>query len=186
MSAAVLAPSPYAIALADLVLDQKNQSELIDQIKAMAEIFKDNQDYLTLLDHPGLEKEEKKAFIQKAFITLEPLLELFLSMLIEDQVIKDADTILEQAMEQIDEANGILTALVESPIALTREEKERLQKVLEKRFEARIKIKESLNPELIGGIRVSVGEKVIDHSIAHQLEGMRRSLKEYADETQPS
>ena len=51
-----------------------------------------------------------------------------------------------------------------------------LAKVLEKRFGRQLKVSVAVDPSLIGGVRVTVGDEVLDTSVVARLEQMRAAL----------
>jgi F-type H+-transporting ATPase subunit delta len=71
---------------------------------------------------------------------------------------------------------GISDALVESAYALDEAQLAEVVAALEKRFGRRLQASVQLRPELIGGIRVTVGDEVLDTSVKARLEQMKVAL----------
>jgi F-type H+-transporting ATPase subunit delta len=67
-------------------------------------------------------------------------------------------------------------ALVESASALTPATQTELQASLSKKYGRQLTLDFSVNPELLGGIRVKVGSDVWDGSVKARLEGLAASL----------
>ena len=67
-------------------------------------------------------------------------------------------------------------ALVESASALTPATQSELQASLSKKYGRQLTLDFSVNPELLGGIRVKVGSDVWDGSVKARLEGLAASL----------
>lgn len=67
-------------------------------------------------------------------------------------------------------------ALVESASALTPAIQSELQASLSKKYGRQLTLDFSVNPELLGGIRVKVGSDVWDGSVKARLEGLAASL----------
>jgi len=72
--------------------------------------------------------------------------------------------------------SGSSDATVFSAFALGAETLADLLVTLEKRFEKKLNLKVELQPELIGGIRVVVGDEVLDTSVKARLEQMKAAL----------
>jgi len=74
-------------------------------------------------------------------------------------------------------AEGVAKAEIVSAIALTDTQVSELKAVLEKRFGKKIEATVSVDPSLIGGARIVVGDQVVDGSIAGKLQAMATQLK---------
>jgi F-type H+-transporting ATPase subunit delta len=76
-----------------------------------------------------------------------------------------------------DAAEGVAQARIESAFPLGAAQVAELTAALEKRFGKRIEAAVSVDPALIGGARVTVGDTVIDGSVAAQLQAMATQLR---------
>ena len=74
-------------------------------------------------------------------------------------------------------AEGVAKAEIVSAIALTDAQVGELKAVLEKRFGKKIEATVSVDPSVIGGARIVVGDQVVDGSIAGKLQAMATQLK---------
>lgn len=72
---------------------------------------------------------------------------------------------------------GVAKAQIETAFAMDNSEVAELTTQLEKHFKQTVEAKVEVNPELIGGIRVTVGDEVIDASIRGKLSSLAASLK---------
>jgi F-type H+-transporting ATPase subunit delta len=72
--------------------------------------------------------------------------------------------------------NGSFDALVQSAFAIEGAALADLSALLEKRFGRKLNTKVEIAPELIGGIRVVVGDEVLDTSVKSRLEQMKTAL----------
>jgi F-type H+-transporting ATPase subunit delta len=70
----------------------------------------------------------------------------------------------------------VRVAEVTSAMPLTAAEEERLRQVLARRFGDDLEFRFTTDPGLLGGIRVRVGDQVIDGSVAGKLESLRDRL----------
>lgn len=67
-------------------------------------------------------------------------------------------------------------ALVTSAIELTAEERAKLETKLRQRFGADLLFEYEVNPAILGGVRVRVGDQVIDGSVASRLNALRERI----------
>jgi F-type H+-transporting ATPase subunit delta len=76
----------------------------------------------------------------------------------------------------VDHALGRAKATVESATPLTEDEVKTLQEQLGANGK-QVEITTKVNPSLLGGLRVRVGDRVLDYSVATRLERFRTTLK---------
>ena len=72
--------------------------------------------------------------------------------------------------------SGVRQALVHSAFPIEGAALDDLTKVIEKRFGSKLSVQVALEPELIGGVRVVVGDEVLDTSVKARLEQMKVAL----------
>ncbi|MFQ6015028.1 MAG: ATP synthase F1 subunit delta [Anaerolineae bacterium] len=65
---------------------------------------------------------------------------------------------------------------VRSAVPLTVKEKATLKQKLAKRFSDDLEFRFRIDESLIGGVRVKIGDQVIDGSVAGKLEALREQL----------
>jgi len=75
------------------------------------------------------------------------------------------------------EHEGVLEAVIASAFPLEDATLASLKADLEARFKARLNVSVTIDPELIGGVKVSVGDEVIDASVRGKLANMATALK---------
>ncbi|MCC6915946.1 F0F1 ATP synthase subunit delta [Nitrosomonas sp.] len=72
---------------------------------------------------------------------------------------------------------GVLEAEIESAFPLDSDQVAKLVSILEAKFQRKVKADISVKSELIGGIRVKIGDQIIDSSVHGKLEAMATALK---------
>lgn len=94
----------------------------------------------------------------------------------EDQI-EVLDTLASQLARVANEGIEVgEVAVVKSAIPLTEEERTALRKKLETRFGDRLTLRWEVDPTILGGILIRVGDKIIDGSVAGKLAALKRSL----------
>ena len=76
----------------------------------------------------------------------------------------------------VNERSGVSDAIVYSAFAIEPDQLVELTQSLEKRFARKLTATVQINPDLIGGVRVVVGDEVLDTSVKARLEQMRAAL----------
>lgn len=100
----------------------------------------------------------------------------FLQTLIDNGRLEALPEIAAQFTVLKNAQNGVADALVESAFAIEGAALTDLVATLEKRFDRKLNVSVKLVPELIGGVRVVVGDEVLDTSVQARLVQMKAAL----------
>jgi F-type H+-transporting ATPase subunit delta len=85
---------------------------------------------------------------------------------------------ISQLFEQLKaQHEGILEAKIVSAFAMESKQLKKLVDDLEQKFKRKIEAKVDVDPELIGGVKVEIGDEILDASIRGKLEAMAVALK---------
>ncbi|TSE21005.1 ATP synthase subunit delta [Tepidimonas alkaliphilus] len=109
-------------------------------------------------------------------VPLPPIGQNFLRTVIDNDRLRVLPEIARQFRALLNAQQGVADARVESAFALDEAQLASLQSVLERRFGRALRLQVQVRPELIGGVRVVVGDQVLDTSVAARLEQMRVAL----------
>lgn len=107
---------------------------------------------------------------------LSPKLRNLLSAVIDNGRLTVLSEIASQFRSLVNERGGVADAQIVSAFALDATQQSDLVQVLEKRFGRQLKATVVIDPSLIGGVRVTVGDEVLDTSVRARLEQMRAAL----------
>ncbi len=108
--------------------------------------------------------------------TLDNQAQNFLRTVIENRRVACLGEVASQFRALANDKSGSSEALVYSPFPIEGAALDEVAATLEKRFERKLKVSVALDPELIGGIRVVVGDEVLDTSVKARLEQMKVAL----------
>ncbi len=100
----------------------------------------------------------------------------FLRTIIENDRLPALAEIAHQYRELSNQKSGVADAVVQSAFPLNSAALSDLKPLLEARFKRHLNLQLTVEPELIGGIRVAVGDEVYDTSIKAQLDHMKSVL----------
>jgi F-type H+-transporting ATPase subunit delta len=130
------------------------------------------------LDNPKFTPGDKESLILSVCgEKLDAMARQFVRVLVE----ADRVAVLPQIAALFDElkndAEGVATARIDSAFPLTDAQLAELKEALEKRFGKKIEATVNVDPELVGGARITVGDTVIDASVRAQLQAMANQLR---------
>ncbi|HAB00973.1 MAG TPA: ATP synthase F1 subunit delta [Ruminococcaceae bacterium] len=168
----------YAEALFSLAVEKEQEQEYFDAVTAFSRVLKDNPEYAELLSSPAIAKKERVAALEELLKGRVPSDVLcFLSLLCERGKIRE----LPDCVREYDLLLGVRrrtsTATVVSAVALTEEEKQKLQKKLEAFCRRRVVLVCRCDPSLIGGITVTVDGQVLDGSLKRRLQDVKEVIQ---------
>ena len=99
-----------------------------------------------------------------------------LSLVLENGRLAAMPEIAAQFKALVNAGSGVFDALIESAFAIADTQLAETVALLERRFGRKLNARVEIAPELIGGIRVTVGDEVLDTSVKARLEQMKVAL----------
>lgn len=177
MAEPITVARPYAEAAFALAREQNALPAWSEMLRVAAAVAADPQ-MQSALDNPKLSTADKEAlFLSICGDGLNGEGRNFVRVLIEAERIGLISEIrdLFGALKDADE--GLARANITSAFALGDEELSDLKRALERRFKKKIETTVSVDPSLIGGAKIVVGDTVIDASVKGELEAMANHLR---------
>jgi F-type H+-transporting ATPase subunit delta len=122
--------------------------------------------------------EKRKALERGVEGRVPRIVAVFLDLLLRKKRMGDFPVVVSEFEALVEKSQGIQRAQVVSAVPLTTAESERLHRALEKLTAAHIKLAADVDPELLGGALVRIGDRVIDRSARTLLRAMSDRLHE--------
>jgi F-type H+-transporting ATPase subunit delta len=107
---------------------------------------------------------------------VSPVTEQLLRNVLTGPHIGHAENAIERLSDVASRRRGQSVARVTTAVALTAEQEQRLTEVLGRIYGRTVGLQVTVDPSVLGGLIVQVGDEVIDGSIAHRLEAASRRL----------
>jgi F-type H+-transporting ATPase subunit delta len=107
---------------------------------------------------------------------VSPITAMLLRNHLTGRAIGNADVVVERLSEAASTRRGQSVAHVTSAVALTDAQERRLAELLGRLYHRTIGLQVTVDPSVLGGLVIRVGDEVIDGSIAHRLETAGRRL----------
>ncbi len=172
---------PYAQALMDALKDRnagaEEMAQALEAIEALALVARDPQT-VSMIGDPKLSNAQLFDLITGVCGKLgsQAVLNL-LRVIIENGRVEALPEIATQFRELKLLSEGVADAYIESAYPMGQSEIDSLLESLSKKFSGlKLHPVVSVNPELIGGVRIRVGDKLLDGSIRARLSEMKSAL----------
>ncbi|MBQ8813917.1 MAG: ATP synthase F1 subunit delta [Lachnospiraceae bacterium] len=176
---AKLITKTYGDALFDVAVENKSVSELDREAAAVIDIIGNNPEFLKLLKHPNVTKEEKVQVIETVFAPrVSGEMYGFLRVLVDKDRQGQVVEILQYFTERVKEYRRIGVVYITSALPLGADQKKKIEKkVLETSGFAALEPHYSVDEKLIGGLVIRIGDRVVDGSVRHKLDQLTRDLR---------
>ena len=168
----------YAMALFGLAEDDHRHREVRVELENLDSLFEGSRELHDALLTPLHPASDRKAALREIAdrISVSPVVQNFISYLIDQRRLIDYHVIVEAYGEFADNAEGLLTAEVISASPLDDRRKDRLRRALSERTGREVRLDIKVDPALIGGAIAKVGDLVFDGSLRTQLGQLRANL----------
>jgi F-type H+-transporting ATPase subunit delta len=168
----------YATALADIALEQSAADPVRKQLADFGAAYAESAELRNVLANPAVERMGKHGVVEKlaARLGASRIVRNFLFVVVDNQRTHLLPEILQSFEEVIRQRQGVAEAEVTSAAELTAPQKTQLQQTLEHLTGRKIQAKYSLDPALLGGAVVRIGDTIYDGSVRNRLNQMRARL----------
>lgn len=175
---AKLVDKTYGQALFELGVEEGKIDEYAQQIAIVRSLFESNPDLMRLLKHPQIPKEEKLKVIQTCFDgRADDEITEFILIVVRAGRQADMVKIFDYFLNAVKAYKHIGTAYVTSAVELTKEQKDMVEaRLLELTDNVSYEMVYHVDPSLIGGMIIRIGDKVVDSSIKTKIDTISRQL----------
>ena len=172
----------YAQAVFDLAVEKDRVDEWAGDLAAISEAVQDNE-LRAFLQHAKVPLANKLQVISEAFSSADPMVQNLVSLLISRGRTDQVGQVDEWYLRLLNQRRGREDVEVWSAVDLDDVEKDRVKNFLEQLLEKEVELHTQVDPEILGGLVMRVGDKLIDGSARTRLERMGRQLQRETMET---
>lgn len=152
---------------------QKREADL----EHLVAIMRKEPYVLQLLCYPELPAEERLTAVEKLLnLDFDPVLERFLGLLLKKRKVNHLIAVASEYQKLIANDLGTLDVNLQSAEPLSTNTRQEVVSKLEKKFKKKINLIESLNPNLISGFVLLIGNKLLDLSIRGKLTKLKKLI----------
>jgi len=173
----------YATALFELANELQMTDSWQEQMREVKKVFVANPDFVRVLSHYRVTKEEKKDLINKAFSgKIDRNIVNFFSLLVDKRRINKVVGIATAFNTICNDAKNVREGIVYSVHELDPEELKSVEQAVSAKLGYKVELQNKLNEDLISGVRVVVGDVVLDGSMRNRLDSLTNELLKKAGE----
>ena len=172
------APRQYASALADVAVAQGAADATVQHLSGFGALYAESAELRNFLSSPAVAQEAKHRVIEKLLARVggSKIVRNFLLVVVDHQRAHLLPEIIAAVQEEIRRREGITEAQVSSAVELSKAQKAEMEFTLERLTGKRVEAKFSLEPSLLGGAVVRLGDTVYDGSLRSRLNNLRARL----------
>lgn len=179
MAANISIARRYARALIDVAGEANQLDKVGQELQNFADSFDSSPELTDAFVNPAYDRAQKQKVLESlaAAMGLSPLVVNVLQLLVQRNRLSVIPDISRIYADLADARSGRVRGRVTSAVALPPETLKKLEQSLETLTQRDVVLEAKVDPKLIGGVSAQVGSMVIDGSVAHQLEEIRRDLR---------
>ena len=170
----------YGRSLFQVAREHGRLAELREQLGQFADALDKNRDLAVFFFSPYFSTIEKQQSLGTLLDGADEILLNFLSLLIENHRMPVIFRIRQEYERLWDEENRTLAVQITSAIALDEATTESLGRSIGERAGRKVTLAARVDPDILGGIVIRVGNSILDASIRNRLEQLRRHVAQGA------
>ncbi len=169
----------YASALFELAEDAKQLDAVAGELRNLRQVIADSEDLQRLIRSPIFDRDQQgaamSAILDKAGVG--DLTRRFVLVVAQNRRLFALPQMIDGYLAELARRRGEVTAVVTAARALTKEQESALTDKLRKVVGAKVQVDLQIDPELLGGLVVRVGSRMVDSSLRSKLDKMQYVMK---------
>jgi ATP synthase F1 delta subunit len=166
----------YARALFEVATEQDALDTIHDQLDAFAGAMHENRQLAMFFFSPYFSVPDKKDGLGRAVTDAHPAFQNFLEALIERHRMPAIFRIRTEFSALYDDAKKLLPVTITSAVALDDETVSGLGRRIAEQIDRHVEVSSAVDPDILGGIVLRVGNVILDASIKNRLEQLRKQV----------
>lgn len=170
--------SRYAAALIDMAEKADSIAKIEKDFAELEAMIAASADLQSLIRNPLMNRTQQQAAILaiSAKAGFSELTNSFLGVLAQNRRLPAMDAVIRAVKAELARRRGVVDARVQTAFALSDEQTKALQKSLSDAMGSHVTLNVEVNRDLLGGMIVTVGSRMIDDSVRRKLERLKRAM----------
>ena len=175
---AKLISKTYGDALFDIAVESKKTDVFFEEVKGLEKVLTENPELLKFLGHPDIELSEKVTAVEKIFAgRISDEIVGLLRIVVTKGRSSELMNILDYFIAKTKEFKKIGIASVTSASELSDVQKQKIvEKLLSSTSYKEFEMSYKVDPDLIGGVVIRIGDRVVDGSVRNKLANLKKEL----------
>jgi F-type H+-transporting ATPase subunit delta len=166
----------YARSLFEVAKEQNKLDVVREQLGQIADALDGTRELSLFFFSPYFSTEEKKEGLDRAIEGAEPIVRNFLELLVEKHRMPALFRIRREFDALWQEENKLLPVTITSAVDLDEQTVRSIGDAIGQQTGRRVELTTKVDPDVLGGLVVRVGNSILDASIRNRLENLRRSV----------
>ncbi|HSD08626.1 ATP synthase F1 subunit delta [Flavobacterium sp.] len=174
--ASTRAANRYATAILDLA-SSKGVSEVVNNdMKSIASTIKGNEELNTFIHNPTIKVDVKENALLEVFASVDNVTKGLFHLLFENKRFEILNAIATEYNKLFDIKNNVEVAKVTTAIAMDAELEAKVKAKIATLSDKKITIENIVDPSIIGGFILRIGDQQYNASVANRLQVLKREL----------
>ena len=166
----------YAKAILDLAHSKNVAEAVANDMKTISTTIANNQELSTFILNPTIKVEIKESALLEVFADTSAVTKGLFHLLFENKRFEILGEIASEYNNLNDEANGVQVAKVTTAIAMDANLEAKVLAKIATFSDKKITIENTVDPSIIGGFILRIGDKQYNASVANRLQALKREL----------
>ncbi|MES2812293.1 MAG: ATP synthase F1 subunit delta [Bacteroidota bacterium] len=166
----------YAKAILDMANSKSAANEVSQDMTLIANTIKENKELEAFIANPTLKNEVKNSALLEVFASTNNVTKSLFQLLFENKRFELLNAIAVEYNKLFDEANGVQVAKVTTAVAITPELEKKVMEKIATFSNKKITINNIVDPSIIGGFILRIGDQQYNASVANRLQVLKREL----------
>lgn len=167
----------YAESLFDLAKEENKVTQYLDDIKLVGEVLGSDPQIVQFFNHVLIENDKKIQLLDQSFKgNVDQYVLNFLKLLVQSRRIRYIDDIVKSYIKLSNQYLGIEEGMIYTPYELTDQQIQDIEKAISQKENKKVTLKVSIDPSLLGGIKVQIANRIYDGTIKNKVEMLKKEL----------
>jgi F-type H+-transporting ATPase subunit delta len=166
----------YAKSILDLAIERGVLEQVWQDFRSIESVCASSPDFVRMLKNPIILPDKKKDVLKQVFSNVHEITALFINILVNKHREGFLADVANRFLFQYDTHKNITRGELVSPMPLSAAQKASIKKVVEEELKTSFELVERIDPSLIGGFTLRVGDKLFDSSIATRLRKLKQEF----------